>query len=836
MVRMGTYRADMTARSDSELVTMLALRPDLAVPEPATLSVLIAHATSRASILRALSELNGSQLQVLEAVSVLASVSGPPSVAEISAAVTGDPHSELPDVAYLWNAGLLWRHDRAPQVNSAFALAPGVIHYLGRYPAGFGPVVEGAAVTLATEAPRGAEQILEKLKWGPPVGETPSSPGGLAAVRWLLEQDLLVEVDADHVALPRSTALALRGGRTHQALAVAPAVAPEQRDRSAVDTLAALAAEAAVRLVMQLLADWQHHAPTALRSGGLGVRELHRNATLLDVPEATAAAVIELAARTGLIQAEDDEPIQLSVTAEEWLSLAIAQQWAPLVRSWMTSPRTPWTVGSRDKRGTSRPALGADQERAWVPDLRRRVLRVLADRPGQALSTADVHALVQWQTPRVTRSLDAVVGILNESELWGVTASGALSNLGLALLEWESADPTPPSTGRRTVPRDPLASALTAALPEPVDEVLLQGDLTAVVLGRPSESLATLLTQSSIVESRGAGLTSRFSMASITRAFDSGWTAGGLVSALTQHSAAPLPQSLEYLIADAARQHGRVRVGAATSYLRVSDEVTAAALLADHRLISLGVFPLSATVLAAPVPAAELLAAVRAANYAPVVEAPDGTLIPLASLENARTPRQTTSSVFGSSARNADGNGSHGILGASRNIAPSFNADRRLSTHDLSLIAARLRRSMAAPPDDDRAHIHGPHTLGDPAASTPQPKKSAADDPLQEPPAEGTFDPVEALGLLREAAASGDPVRIEMIGPRGVPVTRDVVAISVVDGRVRARDLARDSELTVAVHRLVRATLLGRPTAEPDSIVMTDLLADTVANLEEGPA
>lgn len=79
----------------------------------------------------------------------------------------------------------------------------------------------------------------------------------------------------------------------------------------------------------------------------------------------------------------------------------------------------------------------------------------------------------------------------------------------------------------------------------------------------------------------------------------------------------------------------------------------------------------------------------------------------------------------------------------------------------------------------------------------------------------GTNDPVEALGLLREAAAAGTPVRLEMIGPQGVPVVRDVIALSVADGRVRARDLERDSELTVVVHRLLRATTLAGAGAWP---------------------
>ena len=72
----------------------------------------------------------------------------------------------------------------------------------------------------------------------------------------------------------------------------------------------------------------------------------------------------------------------------------------------------------------------------------------------------------------------------------------------------------------------------------------------------------------------------------------------------------------------------------------------------------------------------------------------------------------------------------------------------------------------------------------------------------------GTAEPLEALALLREAVADRRTVVLEVAGPNGT-TTRTVRPLRVDAGRVRAVDAERESELTVAVHRIVRVTFEG---------------------------
>lgn len=69
-------------------------------------------------------------------------------------------------------------------------------------------------------------------------------------------------------------------------------------------------------------------------------------------------------------------------------------------------------------------------------------------------------------------------------------------------------------------------------------------------------------------------------------------------------------------------------------------------------------------------------------------------------------------------------------------------------------------------------------------------------------PGEGTTEPVVALALLREAAADGREVLVDIVGPSGDLTRRRLRPMRLDAGRLRAVDVARESELTVAVHRI----------------------------------
>ncbi|HLV04656.1 MAG TPA: helicase-associated domain-containing protein [Actinomycetaceae bacterium] len=737
--RLADVVAELTRRSDAELVRLLRDRPDLPVPAPTSLSALAARAVSRPSVERALLGLDRHTLEVAEAVCALSSAGPVPAAALGPAMGATDPeHLRLVAEAHGLLARLLLVVDDRPVTALHEALGP--------YPARLGPpvaaldTVHDPVLTAAqldavlAEAPQAARRVLEALAAGPPVGVTSGTdPAG--GTRWLLDHGVLQPLGAHQVVLPLETGLAARGGRTHpEPHPRPPAVAAPNRPAAVVAAESARAAEEVVRLVGLVLRQWSLEPAPALRSGGLGVRELKRLAAALEVTPEHAATVVELAAMAGLVGPDDDGDRSVFVptaAAADWSEDELADRWTVLVEGWVASPRMPWLVGTRDERGTLRAALGPGLERGWAARLRRRTLAALADLPaGTAPTAADLHAVLHWHAPRATPPETSVAAVLAEAELLGLTGAGALAAAGRALAAGE--------------PPHEVAAALAADLPEPVEEILIQGDLTAVVPGRPTRELAGLLEQVADVESRGAALTVRFTAESVRRALDAGHEAGELLARLATVSRTPVPQALEYLVTDAARRHGRLRVGAAASYLRTPDEATTRALLADPRLAGLGFRELAPTVLVSPAPPGELLEALRATGSSPVLEGPAGATV------GVRAPR------------------------------------RALRT------AARVRRA-------GEVHVQGPD---DAALDRLVGRMRAAQEREAQRADLPATDPVHTVAALREAASTGSPVRVVVVGASGRPEQRRVRPLSVEGGRVRMLDLDREAELVVAVHRI----------------------------------
>ncbi len=804
-VRPPTFSEALRRRDDAALVALLARRPDLAAPSPSTLPSLAARAMNRTSLERALAGLDELTLHVLESVLVLESVGTPATAAAVARATDVDRRTVAAALALLDELALVWAPGAA---SSGFRPAPGLAEVLGPHPAGLGPVVDASpggpppvllpGGDLPADAPPGARAILDALSWGPPVGVAPrSDPSARRATSWLVEHGYLRATDERHVVLPREVGLALRGGRTHRDVRTAPPVPDAPALPAAtVDAESASAGLEAVRLVARLVTRWTEHAPGVLRAGGLGVRDLRRAALALEVDEPTAAAVVELAAAAGLVSDDGDDPPTFAPTtaAEDWLDDDLGDRWATLSRGWWRSRRTPWLVGSRDEKGALRAALDPELWRPWVPRLRRTVLEVLALVPGQALDAAGVVEVLRWRTPRAVPPEQAVAGLLREAALLGVTGAGALTPPGRALL---AADDTATTAGP--------GAAFEAVLPPEVDDLLLQGDLTGIVPGRPSGALERLVEVAADVESRGAATTVRFSADSVLRALDRGATADELLTELASHARTPVPQALEYLVRDTARRHGRVRVGTASSYVRAEDPVLLAGLVEDPALRPLGLVLLAPTVLVSVAPAGELQEALRARGVPAVVESPDGRV-----LVADRAGRRGVPDVVGSPRRGRAAAGRRGgyartgvVPGSGARVDESRGPGGRGAEERYADLVARLRAADARAAE--RASSPAGTTDGDgtrPGGRAPSGTNGRSGDHA----AGGTSDPVAALGLLREAIADGAMVWLEVVGSSGAPTRRRVRPLTLDAGRLRAQDPARDAELTVAVHRIASVT------------------------------
>jgi hypothetical protein len=112
----------------------------------------------------------------------------------------------------------------------------------------------------------------------------------------------------------------------------------------------------------------------------------------------------------------------------------------------------------------------------------------------------------------------------------------------------------------------------------------------------------------------------------VRAALDAGWRAQDLLSELAAVSDRPVPQPLQYLITDAARRHGHVRVRGMRSCV-VADEVLITEILHTRSLSKLHFSQLAPTVLSSPSSLDDVLARLREAGLSPVAEDAQGTVI-----------------------------------------------------------------------------------------------------------------------------------------------------------------------------------------------------------------
>jgi hypothetical protein len=242
-----------------------------------------------------------------------------------------------------------------------------------------------------------------------------------------------------------------------------------------------------------------------------------------------------------------------------------------------------------------------------------------------------VRALIAWRTPRrggglLDRLVDAT---LRDAETLGLTGRGAPASTGRLLAEL-LAEGTGPLV-------DALADTLAPLLPEPVEELLLQADLTAVAPGPLAPEVAAELARLADVESTGAATVYRFSEASLRRALDAGANPAEIHELLARLARGPVPQALTYLVDDAGRRHGLLRSGPAESYLRCDDTALLSEVVASRRTQTLGLRRIAPTVVISRLPVGELLEGLRAAGFAPAAEGPDGRVV-VSRPEAHRTP------------------------------------------------------------------------------------------------------------------------------------------------------------------------------------------------------
>lgn len=602
----NSFADELRARSDESIAHLFSVRPDLLAPVPTDLSALSARANSTPSLMRALESLNKFQLEVLTSASVLTE---PFSKSELLSVSTSEAGEEL---LRLWAAALVYKD------GTKFRLPGNLRNLIGDEPAGLGPQsLKKIDFKALKDMPSDSAAVLNRLTWGPPRGQVANikSPG--KPIGWLLENGYLAVMDSKTVVLPREVGMHLRNGKVLKEYSpAANKFVGTTRKQKDVDRAAIANISDFLRWCEELAHNWSDEPPIALRSGGLGIRDLKRSADHLGVDENCVAFVAEVLYLGGLIVIDTDDQILPTNSFDIWMSRTLEERWSSLVSLWLETSRVSGLVGKTGERNIA--PLGPELDRAGIASMRKVTLNILAANLESDPVITNLQEIIAWQMPQRFNG-DYIEWTLREAEWLGLTGQGALSEFGIAFLN-----------GSEDL-------GVERALPKPVDHILIQADNSAIAPGPLTVELANMIGTIADIESRGGASVYRFSESSIRRGLDHGQTGEQIKDFLKKTSKTPVPQPLEYLINDVAKRHGRLRVGIAQSYIRCEDEGLLTQILHDKKLESLRFRKLAPQVLVCDFEAGDVIATLREANYLPAAENASGILISAPAIRRAKS-------------------------------------------------------------------------------------------------------------------------------------------------------------------------------------------------------
>jgi len=602
----NSFADELRARSDEAIAHLFAVRPDLLSPVPTDLSALSARANSSPSLMRALESLNKFQLEVLTSASTLTQPFSKSELLSVSVPEAGE------ELLRLWAAALVYKD------GTKFRLPGNLGQLIGDEPAGLGPKsLKKIDFKSLKDLPSDSAAVLERLTWGPPRGQVGNIKAPGKPIGWLLEHDYLAVMDSKTVVLPREVGMYLRGGKVFKEFSPqASSFVGTARKQKDVDRAAIANISNFLRWCEELAHNWSDEPPIALRSGGLGIRDLKRSADHLGIDENCVAFVAEVLYLGGLIVIDPDDQILPTNSFDIWMSRSLEERWSSLVNLWLETSRVSGLAGKIGEKNIA--PLGPELDRAGIASMRKVTLNILAENLELDPAIKNLQEIIAWQMPQRFNA-EYIEWTLREAEWLGLTGQGALSEFGIAFLNGSD------------------DQGVERALPKPVDHILIQADNSAIAPGPLTVELANMIGTIADIESRGGASVYRFSESSIRRGLDHGQTGEQIKDFLKKTSKTPVPQPLEYLINDVAKRHGRLRVGMAQTYIRCEDEGLLTQILHDKKLESLRFRKLAPQVLICDFEAGDVISTLREANYLPAAENASGILISAPAIRRAKS-------------------------------------------------------------------------------------------------------------------------------------------------------------------------------------------------------
>ncbi len=474
---------------------------------------------------------------------------------------------------------------------------------------------------LVERGPPGTRELAARLAFeGPTVIVAGASyhPTDKTSVGWLIRRGMAIALSWDTVTMPREVAMALRGGRPFPTVALSP---PELEWKKvsgeSVDRAGAEAARALVEDVTRLATAWAALRPRLLRDGGLGVREVKRAAKITSRSVRDVSVVIELAAVSGLIGSDSDGQVLLTTAYDRWLSRPPVERWVILAAAWWRARVDVGFAGADTETRPIAPLLIRRFDDSAV-DRRRLMAQIVTEiEIGRSVPPESIAVRAQWRRPGAAALTGLPMRVV--AEWWLCEASV----LGL----FADGSPTGPGRCVFTDRLEEAATLMAGAAGVQDGSLVVQADLTALAPGRLGWAVRAEMELLADVESSGSATVFRLSEATVRRAFDAGRSAAEILDFLQANSARALPQTLEYMIADIERRHGRLRGGAASSFVRSNDEALLAELVANRRLSRLGLRLLAPTVAVSKADPSLLIETLRVAGYLPVLENADAEAV-----------------------------------------------------------------------------------------------------------------------------------------------------------------------------------------------------------------
>ena len=597
---MRSFSDYLRSVDDAALLDLFTARPDLVTPVPPDIASLAVRACSAPSLARAIDSLNQWQFQVLEAT---ASLNEP--FLEKSVVTLTDKEAKGA-LEHLVRIGLVYPSD------DGMRLPTQLRDVIGTEPAGLGPAsMAKLKLSELDDAPADAKKVLERLIWGPPRGSVGDIKNPGPGVTWLLENKFLVPLDQRTVILPREVAIALRGGKVHKERFIKqPSLSGAKRDERQINLAAIANVSTVLRWVEELLNFWADEPADALRAGGLGVRDLKIISTHLGVDESCTAFVTELAYLASLISIDADDRILPSNKFDIWLMQTPADRWQMLASQWLITSRVSGLVGRVEAKNVA--ALGPELDRVNAARVRALTLELLRENQGIAPEWNSFKEVLSWRAPvRRNSSLQEELAewTLREAEWLGITGQGALSKFGAQFLDGDD------------------LSSINEDLPKTVDHILIQSDNTAIAPGPLEHEISQALAMMAEIESRGGATVYRFTESTIRRALDHGKTGDEIKTFLTKTSKTPMPQPLEYLIADVAKKHGKLRVGNTSSFIRCEDTALISQIMNDKKLEILALRRIAPEVVICDLDATDAMRVLRECGYLPAGESANGMIL-----------------------------------------------------------------------------------------------------------------------------------------------------------------------------------------------------------------